>query len=330
MPLFGPLATDAAARQRRPMLSRLSSVSSALPSRSASVAASLPLDRTSTLSESADFATADAALPTPLATFYDADPLPAATPVQPSEDVAVRSVSCAPAARLLAVVLQDGRVALVSLPEGGLSAANQARLVRWIYKPTSPAFAAVAAAVQPSGHFVAVGLAHGRVAMYSMAGILSAGKVGSHGSLATPRTSFDSVGSAGAGDGGVRKLHAGLPEPDRIFSLTEWGYSSSLIGAAHLLQWSPDGRVVAVGYARRGVAVWTPSGCRVMCSLRQAAQGMAGPGLGDYAERRELSDGLEVDLESVVGSPSGLNPQHNKPAAEAGVLEVRAPWYHPP
>ncbi len=35
------------------------------------------------------------------------------------------------------------------------------------------------------------------------------------------------------------------------------------------LEWSPDCRALAVGYGGQGVVVWSPSGCRLMCSLRQ-------------------------------------------------------------
>ena len=31
------------------------------------------------------------------------------------------------------------------------------------------------------------------------------------------------------------------------------------------LEWSPDSRVLAVGYQRQGLTVWSPSGCRLMC-----------------------------------------------------------------
>lgn len=35
------------------------------------------------------------------------------------------------------------------------------------------------------------------------------------------------------------------------------------------MEWSPDGRALAVAYSGQGVVVWSPSGCRLMCSLRQ-------------------------------------------------------------
>lgn len=61
-----------------------------------------------------------------------------------------------------------------------------------------------------------------------------------------------------------------FPLPERFLSLADWGYFPHVLGNAAVLQWSPDGRVISVGYSKRGLAVWTPSGCRVMCSLRQS------------------------------------------------------------
>lgn len=291
------------------------------------------------------------------------DTLPVPTPMN-TQDVpstmVVHSVSYVPAVQLMATVFQDGRVAILSLPVGGLSDIEHARCLRWIYKPKSHAVRAVTAAIQPSGHYIAVGLAHGRVAIYSMTRILTpvnalGGKYhpnSRHTSVNTTfhqnhRSSMDSSRttfvpeSSGNDDGGIGGAcsNAGQPEPDHILSLTEWGYSSSLLGPAHVLRWSPDGKVVAAGYAYRGLAVWTPSGCRVMCTLRQAAQGMAISSAAEVtsgAERllpgttnaleQEREEGEEEkgsrllennetgDFENGTHSPSGLNP-HHAPAA---------------
>lgn len=239
-------------------------------------------------------------------------------PSESDDEMDVLRVSYTATARLLVVVLRDGCVALVSFPDSGLAGTEQARFLRWIYKPASPVFAAVSAAVQPSGNFIAVGLAHGRVAMYSMGSILSSGQ---------SNNSEGPVEGRSDGDGGApatRQL-----TPNRVLSLTEWGYSSRLVGAAHVIQWSPNGQVLGVGYALRGMAVWTPSGCRVMCSLRQAAQGMVGTDVMPDHHRNSTSEGLEsvlgdwTDFDAALGSPSGLNPQHGRPSSEAGVLEVR-------
>lgn len=61
-----------------------------------------------------------------------------------------------------------------------------------------------------------------------------------------------------AADGLVRSLHLG-----------DWGHSVSQTGGAAAVAWSPDCRAVAVGYSRQGAVVWSASGCRLMCTVRQ-------------------------------------------------------------
>lgn len=35
------------------------------------------------------------------------------------------------------------------------------------------------------------------------------------------------------------------------------------------MEWAPDCRAIAVGYMHAGLVVWSPSGCRLLCTLRQ-------------------------------------------------------------
>ncbi len=88
-----------------------------------------------------------------------------------------------------------------------------------------------------------------------------------------PASRMAAVGTAG---GGVA-LHA-LAEgcrPLRTLSLADWGYSPGDTGAARQLAWAPDGRALAVGYARRGAAVWSSSGCRLVHAMRPGGGGGA-------------------------------------------------------
>ena len=202
--------------------------------------------------------------------------LPQPTPALPAE-VAVARIHYAPAARMLAVVLADGRCALCRTADSGIHPVEQLQLFRWVHKPAGPAApAVVAAALNPTAQLLALGMSHGRVAIYAMQSLLAHGRQLSHPSGAHPQHQrggsgqFGSFGSSGALAGGGGGGGAGQPEPVRVLSLADWGFRSSVVGAATQLQWSPDGRVLAVGYAHRGMAVWTPSGCRIMCSLRQA------------------------------------------------------------
>lgn len=55
----------------------------------------------------------------------------------------------------------------------------------------------------------------------------------------------------------------------RVLSLSDWGYGPQQTGPVSQLQWTPDGRAVAVGYLGQGLAVWSASGCRLMTTLPQ-------------------------------------------------------------
>ena len=245
--------------------------------------------------------------------------LPQPTPTLPAE-VAVARIHYAPAARMLAVVLADGRCALCRTADSGIHPVEQLQLFRWVHKPAGPAApAVVAAALNPTAQLLALGMSHGRVAIYTMQSLLAHGRQLSHPSGTHPQHqrggsgqfgSFGSSGALGSGGGGGGG-GAGQPEPVRVLSLADWGFRSSVVGAATQLQWSPDGRVLAVGYAQRGMAVWTPSGCRLMCSLRQAVA-TAVPG-GNVLG---LAGGPAAQL--AAGTPTHRSAGTSPGAAEGG------------
>ncbi|PRW44970.1 RAB6A-GEF complex partner 1-like isoform A [Chlorella sorokiniana] len=288
--------------------------------------------------------------------------LPQPTPALPAE-VAVARIHYAPAARMLAVVLADGRCALCRTADSGIHPVEQLQLFRWVHKPAGPAApAVVAAALNPSAQLLALGMSHGRVAIYTMQSLLAHGRQLSHPSGLQPQHqrggsghfgSFGSSGALGSGGGSSGSSGAGQPEPVRVLSLADWGFRSTVVGAATQLQWSPDGRVLAVGYANRGMAVWTPSGCRLMCSLRQAvatampggstlglgggpgAQLAAGtpthratsisPGAGEGASAGQQGPLQRSSTDSALGSPgrkaAGAGAGCSGAALEQGVLE---------
>ena len=69
------------------------------------------------------------------------------------------------------------------------------------------------------------------------------------------------------------------------------------------LEWTPDCRALAVGYYTRGLVVWSPSGCRLMCTLRQL------PGLHrDISVASNISDlsaacqGEEASQQAILES----------------------------
>eukprot|EP00850_Spirogloea_muscicola_P003181 SM000012S25443 [mRNA] locus=s12:1087565:1095716:- [translate_table: standard] len=57
----------------------------------------------------------------------------------------------------------------------------------------------------------------------------------------------------------------------RTISLHDWGYGVEDTGAVSCICWSPDNAVFAVGWRQRGLAVWSVSGCRLMCTIRQGS-----------------------------------------------------------
>ena len=73
---------------------------------------------------------------------------------------------------------------------------------------------------------------------------------------------------------GVR-VSASVVVPVPVFAsvgtlgVADWGYAPSDTGPVSDARWTRDGGAIAVGWRRRGLAVWTPSGCRVMCTLRR-------------------------------------------------------------
>uniref|UniRef100_A0A7I4D4R9 RIC1 C-terminal alpha solenoid region domain-containing protein n=1 Tax=Physcomitrium patens TaxID=3218 RepID=A0A7I4D4R9_PHYPA len=57
----------------------------------------------------------------------------------------------------------------------------------------------------------------------------------------------------------------------RTISLVDWGYAVEDTGPVSQVIWTPDNRAFAVGWKNRGLAVWSASGCRLMCTIRQGS-----------------------------------------------------------
>lgn len=55
----------------------------------------------------------------------------------------------------------------------------------------------------------------------------------------------------------------------RTISLYDWGYSMEDTGPVSCIAWTPDNCAFAVGWKFRGLSVWSVSGCRLMCTIRQ-------------------------------------------------------------
>ncbi|KAK3266990.1 hypothetical protein CYMTET_24423, partial [Cymbomonas tetramitiformis] len=64
----------------------------------------------------------------------------------------------------------------------------------------------------------------------------------------------------------------------RTLLVSDWGPSQEDTGGVSSLAWSPDEKALAVGWSARGMAVWSASGCRLMCTIRQGKGGTASHG----------------------------------------------------
>ncbi|AQK55971.1 Quinoprotein amine dehydrogenase beta chain-like [Zea mays] len=61
----------------------------------------------------------------------------------------------------------------------------------------------------------------------------------------------------------------------RTISLYDWGYSVEDTGPVACISWTPDNCALAVGWKFRGLTVWSVSGCRLMCTIRQTGSNSA-------------------------------------------------------
>eukprot|EP00736_Rhodelphis_marinus_P006668 Rmarinus@m.14482 len=105
----------------------------------------------------------------------------------------------------------------------------------------------------------------------------------------------------------------------RTFSLAPWGFSAADTGAVVAMEWTVDGAALACGWANRGVAVWSRSGCRLMCTLPQVRAGVTPSAAystnilemigGSATSGRGFSSSLdlEADAEAADGDDSSTN-----------------------
>ncbi len=53
----------------------------------------------------------------------------------------------------------------------------------------------------------------------------------------------------------------------RLFTMSHWGLSEEDTGPVSCLEWTPEGSALAVGYASRGLSVWSLYGCRLHSTI---------------------------------------------------------------
>ncbi|PKA65731.1 hypothetical protein AXF42_Ash013146 [Apostasia shenzhenica] len=87
--------------------------------------------------------------------------------------------------------------------------------------------------------------------------------------------------------------------PIRTVSLYDWGYSMEDTGSVTCIAWTPDNYAFAVGWKFRGLTVWSVSGCRLMCTIRQI-------GLNS-AQSPVVKTNQELKNEPLIGGTSLLH-----------------------
>lgn len=169
----------------------------------------------------------------------------------PEEPPCIVDLDFCEASRTLALLLNDGSVAICKA--GGTSASLLDDLVvsHWLCGPEG-----LATCVRIGSHsqLIAVGLVTGQVALYRQ----------------EPYAGLSIASSPKVQATGSNLLV-------RVLGLEDWGHKEEHTGGVTCMAWSPDCRVLAVGFQLQGLVVWSPSGCRLMCSLRQNPQGPSGP-----------------------------------------------------
>ncbi|CAI5464880.1 unnamed protein product [Closterium sp. Yama58-4] len=98
----------------------------------------------------------------------------------------------------------------------------------------------------------------------------------------------------------------------RTVSLFDWGYSLEDTGAVACICWSPDNLAFAVGWKLRGLAVWSVSGCRLMCTIRQGSMSLLPP------SSSSSSSTTTAGITSPRSSAAGSDPASTPGSAAAG------------
>ncbi|KAK9831279.1 hypothetical protein WJX74_010194 [Apatococcus lobatus] len=217
----------------------------------------------------------------------------------------IESMDYSSSMRMLAVVFTDGRCAMVRTGEGGLAPLEH---LEFSHLLCSVGSGATVARIGSAAQMVAVGLTSGDIALYRLWG------------PATP--------------GGSKP-----PDPLRVMSLADWGHGPESTGSVADLQWSPDSRALAVGWRRSGLGLWSPSGCRLMCSLRQSptsrmqafssqtprgsptSQTHATP-FNSHKTHAQAALPLENGLAAIAWSPHGYHLLMAEAGSAGQVLEV--------
>eukprot|EP00177_Eucheuma_denticulatum_P002748 GFKZ01004944.1.p1 GENE.GFKZ01004944.1~~GFKZ01004944.1.p1 ORF type:complete len:1328 (-),score=145.36 GFKZ01004944.1:1936-5919(-) len=122
-----------------------------------------------------------------------------------------------------------------------------------------------------------------------------------------PRRMLATVGLA---DGDVEQYYVGVPAGEvcpvmRRLSLASWYFESVDVGGATVVRWTEDGAAFVVGWEKRGLAVWSVSGCRLMWTLPQVGGG-ATPGIRKEGKGVGVVTPMEEGVLSAAWGPRGF------------------------
>ena len=118
------------------------------------------------------------------------------------------------------------------------------------------------------------------------------------------------LATVGLSNGDIDQYYVGIPAGDRCplmrtLSLSNWYFEPEDVGAAIVVGWTQDGGALVVGWERKGLAVWSVSGCRLMWTLPQVGGTVpTTPAL--RKERHPVEHPMEQGVLAACWGPQGL------------------------
>lgn len=119
------------------------------------------------------------------------------------------------------------------------------------------------------------------------------------------------LATVGLQNGDVEQFYFGVPAGDvcpvmRRLSLSSWYFEPEDVGAACVVSWTHDGCALVVGWEKRGLAVWSVSGCRLMWTLPQVGGALPSTPAIPTDSTAHTSNALDEGVSSAAWGPEGL------------------------
>ncbi|ETV99348.1 hypothetical protein, variant [Aphanomyces invadans] len=114
------------------------------------------------------------------------------------------------------------------------------------------------------------------------------------------------------------------PDDDSVnLSLGLWGYSSDDVGPVSSLAFTDDGRAIAIGYARRGLSVFSTDGCKLMSTLHQVGVGPSKTEVAPYGVQRVSWSHAALTLAILPnGQPAELSTIYDREVPNITLFSV--------